>query len=1111
MLSQKKAMHDVTALVFVALALSVFIGTQLEAQVTGATLMGTVSDPSGAAIPNAQLSIKNTSTAIIRTATTDSAGFYTAPNLLPGAYEVTFSAPGFTTLVVGNLSLAVGDQRALNATLRVGRLTQNIDVMANPLTVELASSALSSVVDGITVRELPLNGRDWTALANLQPGVVPVRTQWAADATGNGSRAARGYGNQISDAGHRPQENSFRIDGINVDDSTNSGPGDVLGGALGVDGIQEFSVITSNYSAEYGRTTGAVINAITKSGANAFHGDAYWFLRDAGLDARNYFDPVLIPPFHRNQFGGSIGGPIKKDKTFFFFDYEAIRQDKSIAYRNFVPSAAARAGNLCSIPTGVTPACTPTSITVSSLVEPFLPLYPLPNAGSIGDGDTGTFNYEASQQFTENYETARIDHKISAKDDLAATWLLDRSSFAQPDALGNVVSANEVHRLLFALQETHMFSASLLNTVRFGFNREPNASTIPVTALNPLAANPSLGSLPGEDAAALTVPGLTLMGGGLNANGATYTTYNSFQAYDDAFLTLGKHSLRFGFGWEHMQFNTQTLSKPGGSFKFPSLQDFLLDQPTSVQFGNPLARAEVRSRQSLFAGYIQDDWHVRPNLTLNLGLRYEPTTLPTEANDRFYSIVSVTTGPFGPEPCCSASVPVHNLWAQNATLKNLAPRVGFSWAPSHDLKTAIRGGFGIFDNLPINWLYGGVGTQLSYPFAFLETISGLAPGTFPTGAVSTAFNIAEARHRYVEQNPPRSYVMNWNFNIQHEIAPSLVAMVGYIGSHSIHNPLTPDDMDMVLPTFTSAGLLWPFPVGSGTEYNTNVGSIRGLTWTGNGTYSGLEAQVTKRAGHGVQVQGSYTWSRCIDDGSTGAVGDQFANSVTSLLWISPLSRRGLCDYNVGQNLVVNYVWDLPQPKFGGKAAAYALGGWEVTGILTVATGQPFSLLIGGDPQGEKGTPEPFPDRVAGCNPVNGNYRSTLNYLNIACFTPPVVPASFPNYATSCQPATASVAAVIPYTCMNLQGNAGRNELTGPGLVNFDFSMIKNIRVQRISEAFNVQLRAEFFNIFNRANYLPPIDNSTLLNQNGTGVSGAGALNMTSEDSREIQFGLKVIW
>jgi len=381
------------------------VSVPLHAQVVGATLSGSVTDPSGAAIPGAQVSIKNTATGVNQNVTTDSSGFYSVPNLLPGNYDVTVSAKGFRTAVNSKIPLAVGSQQVLNVTMQVGQITQTVQVTAGAPTVQLASSALSAQINSTTMRELPLNGRDWTQLATLQAGIVGIRTQDSASSA-TSPRGNRGYGNQVSDSGHRPNENNYRINGISVVDYANSSPGSAIGGALGVDAIQEFSVLTSNYSAEYGRTSGGVINAIMKSGTNAFHGDAYEFLRNDSLDARNFFDTTL-PPFRRNQFGASAGGPIIKDKTFIFGDYEGIRQSQSQSLHDFVPSAAARAGNLCSIPTGVSPACTPTTITVDSKVAPFLGFYPLPNAGLIGNGDTGVFSGTGLATFTENYVSVR--------------------------------------------------------------------------------------------------------------------------------------------------------------------------------------------------------------------------------------------------------------------------------------------------------------------------------------------------------------------------------------------------------------------------------------------------------------------------------------------------------------------------------------------------------------------------------------------------------------------------------------------------------------------------------------------------------------------------------
>jgi len=355
------AIFTCTALAFVLL-----MSVRVYAQVSGATMTGTVSDASAAVIPNAQISIKNVATGEVRDVTTDTAGFYSAPNLLPGSYEVTVSAPGFSTVVRSGISLTVGAQQLLNITMNVGQVSQKLEVTGQAPTVQLATSDISGVVSQAAVVELPLNGRDWTSLATLQPGVTSVGSIQAN--TGSHDRANRGYGVQMSISGSRPTQNNYRIDGISVNDYVNGSPGSVEGSSLGVDAIQEFSVLTSNYSTEYGRTSGGVINAITRSGTNQFHGDAYEFLRNSAVDARNYFDPATLPAFRRNQFGGSLGGPIWKDHTFFFGDYEGLRENQGISTQIFVPSQAARNGQLCSIPQpGV---CSPHQVTGAANPDP---------------------------------------------------------------------------------------------------------------------------------------------------------------------------------------------------------------------------------------------------------------------------------------------------------------------------------------------------------------------------------------------------------------------------------------------------------------------------------------------------------------------------------------------------------------------------------------------------------------------------------------------------------------------------------------------------------------------------------------------------------------------
>src|SRR4030088_833424 len=501
------------------LAVAVLLSTPVNAQVSGATLSGTVTDASGAVITNAKVSIKNTATDVTRDVTTDSAGVYSAPNLLPGTYEITFVAAGFSTSVQTGLTLTVGATQALNISLQMGRKTERIDVSGIAPDVQITSSVMSAEVDSITVRELPLNGRDWTQLATLQPGDVSVRVE-----AGPSNRGNRGYGTLLSVSGHQPYENNYRVNGISINDYSNGSPGSTLGVNLGVDAIQEFSVLIGNYSADYGRASGGVVNAITKSGTNQFHGAAYWFIREKTFDARNYFDTTL-PPFHRNQFGVSGGGPIRKNKTFVFADYEGIRQDKSDTFSNSVPSPAARgigpngqptvaivSGNPLPGPGQPGAAPNPDPVThIDKAVLPYLGFYPLPNAGLVGNGDTGTFNTSGIERLTENYLTVRGDHHFSDKDSIAASWFYDNAPLTMPDSLVDSLTENFTRRQMYSIEETHIFSPSLVNTARLGFSRVRAKVTAPVSALNPLAKDPSLGVIPKPFAPSPTLSVIILM------------------------------------------------------------------------------------------------------------------------------------------------------------------------------------------------------------------------------------------------------------------------------------------------------------------------------------------------------------------------------------------------------------------------------------------------------------------------------------------------------------------------------------------------------------------------------------------------------------------------
>src|SRR6202022_595193 len=529
--------------VFLVFALYFFASVPVHAQVTGATLSGTVTDASGAVIAGAQVSAKNAATDIAKDTTTDSAGVYTIPNLPAGPYEVKVTAKGFNT-AVSKVTLAVGAQQTLNVPMKVGETTQAVQVTEAAPQIDLTSSTLTGQVESQTVVDLPLNGRDWTSLATLHPGVAAIEDQMGYETSARGNR---GFGAELTISGQRTTNNNYRLDGVSVNDYANSGPGNVIGAALGVDAIQEFSVLTGGFSAEYGKATGGVVNAITKSGTNAFHGDVYEFIRNSALDSRDYFARSANTPmaqFRRNQFGGSAGGPIIKDKTFIFGDYEGMRQAKGITSTIKIPSLNARQGILAS------GAVVPVDPAATAIFR----MYPTPTPNTT-TGDSALFINSALQIVPENFYTFRVDHKLSMNDSLSGTYLFDDTDFTQPDNFNNDILNSHTRRQTVVLQESHTFSANLVNAARVGYSRSHVLNLKPAGALNPAAADKSLGSTSGQNAPEVNIDGAgDRMLGGVGS-GSYYThTFNNYEFYNDAFWTHGTHTLKFGGGVERMQY-----------------------------------------------------------------------------------------------------------------------------------------------------------------------------------------------------------------------------------------------------------------------------------------------------------------------------------------------------------------------------------------------------------------------------------------------------------------------------------------------------------------------------------------------------------------------------
>ncbi len=1165
--------------------LSLIFSAPTRAQVVGATVSGTITDPRGDAIPGAKVSAKNLGTGASNTTTTNATGAFSIANLNPAEYEISASAAGFSTAQT-KVTLTVGAKQEVNLALKVGQVTQIVEVTGAAPSVETTNSTLSAEVDSTTVRELPLNGRDWASLATLQPGVAGVRTQEVITQVG---AVGRGLGSQMSIDGNRPTQNSYRLNGLFINDYSNAGPGNVLGGNLGVDAIQEFSVITSNYSAEYGYTSGGVVNAVTKSGTNQFHGTAFEFIRNNALDAANFFENANLQkkaPFRRNQFGGSGGGPIKKDKFWIFGAYEGLRQSKGIPHTALVPSDAARTGSLHDPTTGA-----PFQVTPG---QPYLTFFPhcAASAPTFSFGDTCRFAFSGAQVVPDNFYNFRGDLKISDKDSMSGSFYYDHSTFTQPDSFDQKLEGFFVGRKGASIEETHLFGSSFVNTVRLGWNYTQGFGQLTPSAINPAVAStsPSLVIEPGVHPARIAgigggpgVPGFDqAFTGGLNGDAVEDFTHQTVQTFDDAGLTIGKHSLKFGFMFIRLEEKLFAPFTSNGTAQFASLADFITDTPFKVQSPPVGGIASVKTHYtftSIPAVYFQDDWKLRSNLTLNLGLRFEMETIPTDKLGLIANLPFLFTNPTTPN-CSTCS---NKYFLRNPTNKNFEPRVGFAWDPFKDGKTSVRGGFGIFDALPLPYELALNNAQTS-PFHVNVTAKGCAfttppntqpcvsTGEFPNLSASTAgpcpaplnpappcvfqefFNPASApiagqSWNYVEPKLHRNYVYQWNLNLQRQLAGNLSLTVAYAGSRGKHNPFQTDDLNTVFPTKVGSRWLFPVvpstsgpspvvcsspnaapPVGtcanvvgnptgivSGQIVNPNVAEIQSTIWQSRSWYDALQVELEKRMSHGFQVQASFTWSKTEDTSSGSFAGDNFAGDVNPTIpWWDLKLIKGLSDFHVGRNLVVNALWDIPTPASFHGPAAFLAKGWQLGGIVSLSDGVPvWPLNIAGDLMGQLNSEPIFnTDRVAGCSqtlPSSGRH-GTLQYVNPACFTNALAPSGI-NVLTSCDQAFVAANPSLPAnTCINLYGNLGRNTVVGPGLVNIDYSMIKDTKIPKISENFTVQFRAEFFNVFNHANFAPPnAGNLSPFDASGNPVGGFGTLTTTQTPERQIQFGLKLIW
>ena len=1084
-----------------ALVICIFAVSLSHAQTTTAAFQGTVSDATGAVLPAAQVTASNIDTGLKRTTIANELGRFVLSELPPGSYEITVSLPGFETLVRKGITLTVGQLATLNLQMKVGGVGEQVVVTGDAPIVETSQSAVSGVVEEKRITELPLNGRDFTQLALVEPATVSLRN------TGTGE-VNRGFGTRMSVAGSRPDQTGWLLDGMNINSNTFFGtPGSAGGGLLGVDGVREFQVLTTNYSSEFGGTSGGVVNMITKSGTNQFHGTVYEFLRNSALDAAAWEDNAYgngRAPFKRNQFGFSVGGPIKKDRTFFFGNYEGLRQPKGITGVAVVPDENAHNG-LVPGPNGGLQ-----QVKIADSVAGLLKQWPLPNAPGNAGAGVGYLASSTSQRTTENFFMVRLDHRISDSQSLFGRFSFDEASQLTPDLIPVDDVTLKTHPRYATVQLVSVWSPKLLTTTRVGMSRNNIELNEVMNVKYPQSGfflNPNF---PIE----IQIPGNGLSNFGPDTSNIQQTIQNVFQLQENISYTTGNHAYKFGVEFEKLDPNLNSGPNNGGMLRWASISDFLQDNPLQQLSTSLPGNDPYRSfRQNLFGFYFNDDWKMSSRLTWNLGLRYEPYTAPSEKWGRVSVVKDWLT---------ATHYDTGGTMFQAPGNKYFAPRVGFAFDPKGNGKTAIRGGIGVFYIPLTTTVYSRASTRNAPFTGSIQILPRDATGKVANFASSLAFANSIAPQYLtpqfnatsapimVQYRPDASYEMKANLTVEQQIGQDLAVSVGYIGGRGYHLTRTAN-VNMRYPTIVNGRA---FVNGSSPLPNPNLFQGQLVVTDSQSFYNALRLQVKKRLSRNYQYQVSYTWSKSIDDASAGSSNSAYqTEGASSQLW-STKADRGLSALNQTHNFVVNGLWALPSPS-ASKVISSVLGGWQATGIFMMVTGTPFTPVLSGSNVNDNGKPGSGtqlrePEWVGG----NRSFSSLTSGTTAGCTFVNGVPGPYvagrPNSVAPQKLGTPRLwfdPCVFAVPPTGFYGTAGRGILIGPGTVNFDAGLGKNIPLK---EEAHLEFRGDFFNLFNRPNYADPATGVLNANNNSL-ITTAGQITRTVTSSRQLQFSLKVVF
>ena len=1078
-----------------ALAALTFINQSTAFAQVSAALSGKVEDATGSPIAGVSVTVKSVETGAVRTTITAESGTYSILSLPLGAQEIKAEKLGFKSAVRTGVALTVGQEAVVNLRLEVGDLAQQVTVSEDAPLVNTTTASMSGVVGAREVKDLPLNGRSFDNLITLNAGAISYGLKSPQTSTSNG--------NTFTVAGRRPADNIVLMNGIEYTGSSQLAitPGGVSGDLLGIDAVREFNVLTDTYSAEYGKRAGAQVSVVTQSGGNIIHGSLFEFVRNSAFDARNFFDQGGVPPFRRNQFGGAAGGPIKKDKLFVFGNYEGFRQALAVSNVAVVPDAQARQGSL------------PNAAGVYSKVAnlnpamlKYMQMWPDANgpellSNGIASGTALSYN-NPRQRIHEDFATVRADYSLSDRDSFSAAYTIDDGTSLIPLADPLFGSALAIRAQVGSLQNTHIFSPSILNTARVGFSRAAfNYDSSPLGNFGPELAFVTGGG-----------PGGIVIGGGTTTTGLASITSagpnnaanvwnrrNLYTISDELRINRGRHQIGIGGWFQRVQDNENTASRRLGQASFASLTTFL--QGTATTFQVVPSPTELGWRSAFGAWFVEDSMRVGRNLTIQLGIRHEFTNGWNEVAGRAANYIPDAQGVLLTAPRISTST-----FTENHAKKLFGPRTGLAWDVFGTGRTSIRAGFGVYysliDDLSflINSLppYNG---SASYANASVPTLVPIQPGVQPPpscgpGVPAPCTTFAP---QGVQPDARTPAVNEWNLRLEQQLDSNTALRISYVGSSGYHGFVSIDPNTVAPQICANAAGCASGGVAAtkgtapqGTRYIPSAATrpnpylAAGFFWNseGNSSYNALQVEVSRRPTNGLQLRGNFTWSKNLDVNSA-LTGAQANNQAQMVLDRTDLRRDwGPSALNAAYQGSISARYELPIGKgraLLGSATGLTeriVGGWQLNGIATFLSGFPFTPQVNSNRSGDGDTRNP--DRPS---------------LNPAFSGSPILGQPGRWYDPN--------AFVLP--AIGTYGNLGRGVFTGPKLSNVDISLFKSLQV---TERIGLQFRAEAFNLLNHANFASP----NALVFSGTTVSpSAGLITATVTSSRQVQLGLKLIF